>query len=106
MVALADNYNFHAGVSSVDREIDDGYSAAFAFEGAYYFGGIDDSKGPLAEALLIDRASSLSVVYGVSEIFPSDEDITITGIGGRYVGKDSGLIIDVNYPSNQIAGSR
>jgi hypothetical protein len=60
----------------------------------------------LAEALLIDRASSLSVVYGVGETFLYDEDITIAGIGGRYVGKDSGLIIDVNYPSNQIPDTR
>ncbi|CAH7172191.1 conserved hypothetical protein [Vibrio chagasii] len=65
-------------------------------KGTYYFGGVDDSKGPLAEASFLNQSSEVSLKLG----FASQEylkDHTTWGLGGRYVFESSKVFLDFDY---------
>ena len=67
--------------------------------GEYYFNGVDDSKGPLAEAAFLDRASSVRANYIDGEFDGrfNDEDFDGFSLGGRLVDPASGWIFEVDY---------
>lgn len=102
-LAMANTYNFETDLSYTHREIGNSDAQTTTLKGAYYFGGVDDSKGPLAEAAFVDRASSIAALYGFGKTTPFDDDLSTFGIGGRYVGKNSGIFVDLSYLSNTIA---
>jgi|GEM_PF-595577 len=67
--------------------------------GNFYIGSVNDSKGPLAEAPFMDRASSLTVAYLTGEIESSGNEADIDGyaLGGRYVDRASGWILEAGF---------
>ena len=74
-------YNVEAG--SVDG---DGYGAS----AAAYFHMVDDTKGPLAEAGFLDRASGIMFSYDSSSIDGTDVEFRNTALSARMVNKESG----------------
>lgn len=97
-------YEFEVDVNLGFSETDfdgggDSDTTAYGIGGEYYFGGVDDSKGPLAEAVFIDRASSIYLNYSNSEedTDGSDLDTDSFAFGGRYVDKDSGWFFEAGY---------
>ena len=100
----------HAG--TYQAEITPGYSTgeieignadfdtdAFTIGGEYYFNGVDDSKGPLAEAAFMDRASSIRAAYinGENDGRGSDTDFDGYTLGGRLVDEASGWLFSIDY---------
>ncbi|TQV86305.1 putative porin [Exilibacterium tricleocarpae] len=86
-------------VGSADVDIDE-----FRLGGEYYFGGVDDSKGPLAEAAFLDRASSVRASYGMGEIDGNGGDLDTDrfSLGGRFVDSASGWIFSIDYSEFEI----
>jgi hypothetical protein len=97
--ASAENYTneFSIGFSNGDKEI-----GALQTDGAFSsdtesidlgfvanFTEVDTSKGPLAEAGFLDRASNFSIAYSDGEI--DTDDTTDLTLGLRLAGKDNGL---------------
>jgi len=71
--------------------------------GTYYFGGVDDTKGPLAEAAFTDHSSSASVNYTDGKTNGDRDDLEFKsyGIAGRYITDDEGWIFDLGYARNE-----
>ena len=86
-------------VGEVEIGSSDADTTAYGFGGEYYFGGVDDSKGPLAEAAFVDRSSSIFAAYSYAEFdFDGGEvDTDQYSFGGRYVDKDSGWFVGGAY---------
>lgn len=74
--------------------------------GEYYLNGVDDSKGPLAEAAFLDRASSVRAAYetGEQDGIGGDDDIDGFALGGRLVDGTSGWIFSADYAEIDIDG--
>jgi len=125
MNASAEQYDFEAGVAFDSTRFDGSQTISTAggtvfnsgetdtdelrLFGSWYFAGLSDDKGPLARAVLVDRASSLSIGYSRSDQtnsafltsddpafpfppidsrFDSDGDSFVANF--RYVDRDSG----------------
>ncbi len=120
--------------SGDDKRVTD--SGGSSFSGQYYFGGVDTSNGPLAEAAYIERASSIYASYGdpwadsildvqevrygttiavsslvfnleVNERDINDDSATNYTLGtGVYVGKNT--LLSIEYHDNEVywAGPR
>ena len=99
---MADVYNVEIDGSYNEAEIGKIESDVFVLKGSYFFGGVDDSKGPLAEAAFIDRASNVSLTYGNGDTDPGDAGVEEFGVGGRYVNKESGFIFSADYDLQQV----
>jgi hypothetical protein len=85
-------------IGSFDADLD-----VFSVYGTYFLDTVDTSKGPLAEAAFLDRASSVQVDYSNGEfdgIF-GDVDVEGYGIEGRYVFDQSGWLVDFGYRQDE-----
>lgn len=74
--------------------------------GEYYFNGVSDSKGPLAEAAFLDRASSIRAAYVTGEFDGPGSDLDVDGytLGGRFVDRASGWIFSADIGEIDIDG--
>lgn len=101
---LADVYSYEIDGAATRVDVEDVETDVLGLGGTYYFSGVDDSKGPLAEAAFLHQASSLSLSYDKSEIddLGADVDITFIGVAGRFVNKDSGLILEAGYATVEL----
>lgn len=83
----------------------DGDQDTIALEGSVFLQPVDTSKGPLGEAAFIDRATSVSLGYGYSEVefdSGSDFDLSLFNVSGRYVIHDGGWILEGGYDYDEI----
>lgn len=84
---------------SADADFD-----SFMLQGTFYFTPVDTSKGPLAEASFIDRASDITVNFQDGEIDGpggADADIESYGISTRVV-LDQGWLLKLGYQDSEI----
>lgn len=123
--ALADDYGFEIGLALANTKFDGSQTITtlggtvfnsaeidtddVSVFGSWYFGGLSDDKGPKSRAVLVDRASSLSLGYASSDqssavlltstdpLFPFppidsrfDTDGDTFALDFRYVDRDSG----------------
>lgn len=65
--ALAGVYRYEIEADTGTQETDFSDTQALGVVARYYFKGVDDTKGPLAEASFVTRASSLSITYTDTE---------------------------------------
>lgn len=102
-VQQANAYDAEVGITYGFGDIEagsaDADTTAYGIGGEFYFGGVDDSSGPLAEAPFVDRASSIFASYSNTEIdFDfGDTDTDSYTLGGRYVDKASGWLVGGSY---------
>jgi hypothetical protein len=102
------DYQWELNGAYVTGDIEEGSFEAdqdlFVAAGAVFFEPVDTSKGPLAEAAFLDRASGIAVDFENGEIEGSrgvKADIEGYGIQGRFINKYSGLIFDVGYRQDE-----
>lgn len=65
--------------------------------GAYYFKAVNDSEKPLVEAAFLEQATSVFIEYSDFESGTTNQDGDWVLFGGRYIEKDSGLILGISY---------
>ena len=67
--------------------------------GSYFFGGVNNTKGPYSEAAFLDHASDITASYKYREIDDNgiDVDGDEYGISGRYVTDGAGWILQGSY---------
>lgn len=75
----------------------------FAVSGGFFLGAVDTSRGPLALAPFLSRASSLEAGYGRFEASDSDTDIDRWNLGGRFVIAE-GLVLEASYEESEFDG--
>ena len=95
--------NAHTGdieVGNVDADRE-----SFGLTGTYYLGSVDTSKGPLAEAAFLDRASSITLDFSIGEIDGNDGDFDVDSYTAesRLVSKETGWLVDLGYRRTEIA---
>ncbi|UTW44726.1 putative porin [bacterium SCSIO 12696] len=64
--------------------------------GSYFFSPVDTSRGPLAEAAFLDRASSITLNYSDAR------NIDTLGISGLYINKEHGWIIGASFSQQDL----
>lgn len=104
-LALADTYQFQVDGAYSRVEISDFDTDIIGAGGTYYFfDGVDDSKGPLAQAAFLDKSTSISFAYATSEEDDGgvDADIDVFGLSGRYVHKESGFIFEADIMTSEL----
>ena len=86
-----------AGSATVDQD-------SYGLTGAYYLGTVNTTKGPLAEAAFLDRASSIKFDFSTGELDGEgiDADIDSYAVEGRLVSKASGWLVDLGYRLDEI----
>lgn len=67
----------------------------FAVGGAYFFAPVDTSKGPLAEAVFLNRSNNINAAYTRVE-FDGPASANVWGLGGTYHIDNSGVFINVS----------
>jgi hypothetical protein len=101
---------FTAGAQAYQGEVEVGYSdgeiesvdiESYDISGAYYFSEVDTSKGPLAEAAFLDRASGLMLSFSDGEIDDLDVDTESQGIALHLVG-GSGWYGSLGYTTSEL----
>ncbi|WP_116366578.1 putative porin [Parahaliea mediterranea] len=98
---LGGNY----ATGEIDSDAQDADQDIFGFQGRYYIAPVDTSKGPLAEAAFLDRASHIELNYENGEIDLDglgDVDSEAYSLGGRWVHKESGWLADFEYRVDEI----
>ncbi|NRB38720.1 MAG: hypothetical protein HRU20_09680 [Pseudomonadales bacterium] len=98
-------YNFSASSLEYDFEDFGGYdvdSNLSVLTGSLFFGQVDDSKGPLAEAAFLDKAGSVSLMYGMGDneyqFTGGDKNSTdLDGFGASVHGVVGSLILEAEY---------
>lgn len=101
-------YQWELGANSGTGDIDLGqYSADqdfFGLTGAYYFDRVDTSKGPLAEAAFLDRASNIELDLRTGEVEGDNEDYDVDSYaaGSRLVLGEGGWIVDLGARRDEI----
>lgn len=105
MQAVADSYQVELLGQYIDNEIGSLETDILVAGGTFYIEAVDDSKGPLAEAAFLNKASSISVAYTDIEMEqgPFEAEGDSWALGGRAV-VGSGFIIDAAYSSGDIEG--
>ncbi|WP_196891509.1 hypothetical protein [Aureivirga marina] len=70
----------------------------------YYFGKVDNSKGPLALATFFDRASGIHASFGLGKFESSGEklDLNTINFAGNYVHKSSGWLANAYYTKTKV----
>ena len=94
--------NAHTGdieIGNVDADRE-----SFGLTGTYYLGSVDTSKGPLAEAAFLDRASSITLDFSIGEIDFDDGDFDVDHYSAesRLVSKETGWLVDLGYRRTEI----
>lgn len=89
-----DAVDFDSNVVRNDRDI-----INFDIGGAYYFGNVDDSSGPRAEAAFLARQSSIFASYtdGELDFGRNSQDLQGFSLGGRHHFGDSGWLAGGGY---------
>ncbi len=101
-------YQWELGANSGTGDIDLGrYSADqdfFGLTGTYYFDRVDTTKGPLAEAAFLDRASNIELDVRTGEVEGDDEDYDVDSYAGssRLVLGEGGWIVDLGARRDEI----
>ena len=101
-------YQWELGAFSATGDIDVGqYSAdhdLFGLGGAYYFNKVDTSKGPLAEAAFLDRASNIGLILATGEVDGDNEDFDVDSYaaGSRIVIGEGGWLVDLGAGRDEI----
>ncbi len=100
-LAFADSYQTEVFGDYSKIDIDVG-SEQFDFDGwslggTYYLNAVDNSKGPLAEAAFMDRASNVS--FSLMQLDPdgSGGDFDAHTVSGLFVSKDTGWLFGLGY---------
>lgn len=105
--ASADNYQYEASIGISDGDIELGNAGAdtesIDLSFVANFSEVDTSKGPLAEASFLDRASSFSVDYSDGEIESGGASADVTDLTAalRFV-SESGVTIEANISDGEI----
>ncbi len=101
---VADEFQFEGVVSLSDGDIevgsDEGDTDSIGIAGTAYFAPVDDSKGPLAEAAFLDRASSVSAAFSDGEA--GDLDVEGRGIDLRLVDGESGWTLGLDFATVEV----
>jgi hypothetical protein len=105
-------YQFEIGANAGTGDIEIGSVKAdqdfFGLTGAYYLQSVDTTKGPLAEAAFLDRASSIKFAATTGEVDADegDADVDSYAAGTRLVHKESGWLVDLGYRMDEIDPDR
>lgn len=106
--AVAD-YSFEVGGAYGQGEIDLGFDSfdtdTYGLYGSYFLEPVDTSKGPVAEAAFLDRASSITLAGSRTELETNfgDVDLDSYGVDGRWVFKGSGWLLELGYRYDDFA---
>lgn len=94
-IISAETYNLEADISFTKKDYFGEDIDSSLLDVTYYFKDIDNSKGPLAEAVFLNKSSEASVKYGnASQEYL--KNYNTWGLVGRYV-SDTGFIITLDY---------
>lgn len=96
---FANAYNTEIDASYTTRDTGASKAKSSLLDASYYFGGVDDTKGPLAEAAFLNHVSEINIKYGISDV-PNTNAYTTYGFGGRYVTESSRIILSFDYLNN------
>ncbi len=102
--AMAGDYQFEANAYYAETETGDLDTDLAAASFSYYFNRVDDSKGPLAEAAFINKASSVTVSYAEADsdlAAGGTADSDAYGFGVEYVVPESNTIIGLRYAEGE-----
>ena len=101
--AMADSYNVQLNVGHERADLDNTAGStkteAVARGATFYFSPVDTTKGPLAEAAFLDKASGITLVKTDSEVESVESDV----YSGRLsvVDKDTGFLFAVSLENGE-----
>ena len=109
-VAIPQPFNIDIDLSYLDGEADDGFDEEdeelWTIGVSYYFGPVDPSNGPWAEAAFLEQASHIGFRYSDGEFDTSPSlDYDQWSIDGRFVHTPTGLFISGGYGDGEIEGN-
>ncbi len=104
-ISQAGEYQFEMGLDYTETDVDSGTEEdSHTVSGRYYLSPVDDSKGPLAEAAFLQRASHIDLSYqkinweNDAILNPSSRRNANGGsVGATYIFKDSGWLLSADY---------